>query len=112
MIPNLDKFVFRILALTVGVVLATGTVFFHFVENWSWLDAYYYCVVTLTTVGYGDLTPKTQIGKFAATIYIFLGVGLIAAFVQALIRRRGSIMISKRATGDKPSGSSESESKS
>jgi voltage-gated potassium channel len=85
---DLDRYTFRILAAAAAALLAAGTVFFHAVEKLSWLDAYYFCVVTLTTVGYGDITPKTPLGKFGATIYILLGVGIIAAFLQATARRR------------------------
>ena len=44
------KLVFGTL-LTIGV----GSVFYHFIENWSWIDSIYFSVITLTTVGYGDL---------------------------------------------------------
>jgi voltage-gated potassium channel len=38
-------------------ILVGGTVFYHYVEHFSWLDALYFCVVTLAGVGYGDITP-------------------------------------------------------
>jgi len=37
--------------------LAAGTFFFHFIEGWRYIDAFYYTGITLTTVGYGDFTP-------------------------------------------------------
>ena len=85
---DLDRYAYRLLSTAAVVLITGGTFFFHAVEKWSWLDAYYFCVVTLTTVGYGDIVPKTPLGKFATTIYIILGVGIIAAFFQATLRRR------------------------
>lgn len=38
----------------------------------------YWCVVTLTTVGFGDITPQTPLGQFIATIVMILGYGIIA----------------------------------
>lgn len=38
----------------------------------------YWAVVTLTTVGYGDLSPKTEIGRFLASIIMILGYAIIA----------------------------------
>lgn len=45
------------------------------VENFG--DAFYYCVVTLTTVGFGDITPKTAEGKWATVLMIISGIMLI-----------------------------------
>jgi voltage-gated potassium channel len=73
------------------LTLGTGTVVFHFVEKFSWVDAYYFSVVTLATVGYGDLTPKTDFGKLFTTVYIMVGVGIITAFITYTMRRRATI---------------------
>ena len=63
---------FRALFLTVLVVLGSGTWFYHQAEGWSWLDALYFTVVTLTTIGYGDLHPTTPASKIF-TIFWFFG---------------------------------------
>jgi voltage-gated potassium channel len=85
-----NKYIFRLLLLGVFLLLLTGTIFYHLIEKFSWLDAYYFSVVTLATVGYGDLVPHTPAGKIFTTIYIFLGVGTLAAFLSAMTRRRGA----------------------
>jgi voltage-gated potassium channel len=59
-----------------------GTIIFHFVEGWRWLDAFYFCVITLATVGYGDFTPKTDTGKIIAIFYIISGIGIFLAFIE------------------------------
>jgi len=46
-------------------------------EPWSMVDSLYYCVVTVSTVGYGDLTPSTTLGKWIATFYMLVGIGLV-----------------------------------
>lgn len=38
----------------------------------------YWCIVTLTTVGFGDIAPETPLGQFIATIIMILGYGIIA----------------------------------
>jgi len=88
-VTHWERYAFRYLAGTVFVLLVGGTVFYHIVERFSWVNAYYFCVVTLTTVGYGDVVPKTDFGKIFTTFYIMIGVGVITTFLSTLIRRRG-----------------------
>ena len=73
----------RLVALVVLIVVI-GTVFFHHVEGWTWLDAYFFTVVTLSTVGYGSLVPVTALGKVATTVLIFLGLAVVAVAIQQL----------------------------
>lgn len=44
-------------------------------ERWGWIDGVYYCVVTATTIGFGDVTPSTDLGKGFAIVLIPLTVG-------------------------------------
>lgn len=71
------------LALT---VISVATVFYWFVEGWSLLDAAYFSVVTIATVGFGDLAPKTVLGKLFTIGYVFTGIGIFAAAVSAIAR--------------------------
>lgn len=64
------------------VILFSGTVFYHQVEKWSVLDSLYFSTTTLTTVGYGDFAPKTDLGKAFTIIYLFVGIGVILGFVN------------------------------
>lgn len=70
------------LLLTVAAIIAIGTVFFRHVEGWSWLDSYFFTVVTLSTVGYGELVPATPTGKVGTTVFILAGLGIFAVAVQ------------------------------
>lgn len=87
-----DKHIYRVLIVAAVGVIATGTVVYHFVEKLTWINAYYFSVVTLSTVGYGDITPHTNFGKIFTTFYIFVGVGIITTFITMTARRRGAKM--------------------
>jgi voltage-gated potassium channel Kch len=78
---------FRAVAGVAALVILGGAIFYHLVEKLSWLNAVYFCVVTLATVGYGDITPKTDAGKVFTIFYILIGVGIIATFANLLIKR-------------------------
>ncbi len=73
---------FRSLTFLVLVTLLGGTIFYSLEEGWSVVDAFYFSVTTLTTVGLGDLTPATTFGKLFTVVYIFAGLGLIAGFIN------------------------------
>jgi voltage-gated potassium channel len=77
---------FRSLFALAVVTLAGGTIFYRVVEGWSLLDSFYFSAITLATVGYGDLVPTTAAGKLFTVFYVFAGVGIILAFVQAVAR--------------------------
>lgn len=79
---------FRILAALVLVLIVGSAWFYHIVEKWNWLDSFYYIVVTLGTVGYGDYTPKTDAGKLYAMGLIVVGIGIFGFFAQQLLKRQ------------------------
>ncbi len=65
------------------VMISGFTVFYRYVENLSWLDAFYFTVITTRTIGFGDISPQTMAGKMG-TIFnallpatIFLGASLV-----------------------------------
>lgn len=77
---------FQALGALVLIVIGSGTLFYHRVEDMTWIDALYFCVITLTTVGYGDISPHTAIGKLFTIVYIFVGLGLLAAFISYIAK--------------------------
>ena len=88
MYETFNRHAYRLLLAAAIFTLGLGTIVYHLVEKLSWLNAYYFSVVTLTTVGYGDITPKTDFGKLFTTFYIFIGVGIITTFITYSVRRR------------------------
>lgn len=70
----------RGLLLSAVAVVFVGVVFYTTVEHWTVLNAIYFCVVTLGTVGYGDITPTTDLGKLFTILYIIVGLGIIGGF--------------------------------
>jgi voltage-gated potassium channel len=85
-----DRHIYRILLALAAITILVGMVVYHLVEKFSWLDAYYFSVVTLATVGYGDLVPHTTFGKIFTTFYIFIGVGIFTTFISYNLRRRAA----------------------
>jgi voltage-gated potassium channel Kch len=75
---------YRNLLFTTLVILGIGTVMYHFLEGWSWLDSFYFSVITLTTIGYGDFSPQTSAGKIFTLFYILIGIGIILSFVSTV----------------------------
>jgi hypothetical protein len=83
------------------LTLIVGTVFYHYVERFSWIDALYFCVITLTTIGYGDIAPKTDVGKLFTILYVLVGVGIIAAFAHTLLERAADRRAGKQKNNKK-----------
>ena len=67
-----------------GTLVASATVIFKYLEGWSWVDALFFAVVTISTVGYGDMVPQTVTGRLLTVVYIILGIGIFVAAVTAL----------------------------
>lgn len=79
------------LAASVAVLLI-GTGGFMFAEDLSFFDAFYFTIVTIATVGYGDFSPGTILGKLLAITIIILGagtfVGAVANASELMLNRR------------------------
>ena len=79
----------RIPLLWAGSTLVFGAFAFHWIERWSYLDALYFCVVSLATVGYGDFAPTTPFGRAFAIVYILNGVAILLALFDRIRVIRG-----------------------
>ena len=53
-------------------------------EEWGWVDAVYYCVVTATTIGFGDLSPKHSLSKLFAVLFIPIAVAAMGYILGSL----------------------------
>src|SRR6267378_2927321 len=76
--------------LAVIVAMGCGAIGFHLIEGWSLLDSLYAAAQTVTTVGYGDVTPATRNGRIFATVFMLAGVGVVlyalTTTVQAIVQ--------------------------
>jgi len=62
---------------TLLIWLGIGTIVYHNIENWNWIQAFYFSVATLTTVGYGDLVPTNDMSMLFTSFYILFGVAIV-----------------------------------
>ncbi|CAM9142201.1 unnamed protein product [Ascophyllum nodosum] len=90
----------RLLMFSVLIMLAyllAGIVVYTVIANMSVLDALYFSVVTLTTVGYGDLRAHKPTTKLFACLYILVGVAMIGALlakvVEILLRQEEQVLL-------------------
>jgi len=75
---------YRQLLWVSGLILIIGTLSYHYIEGWSWVDAAYFSVITLTTIGYGDFSPQTTFGKIFTIFCILIGVGVVLGFINTI----------------------------
>jgi voltage-gated potassium channel len=87
---------FASLALLAVVAIISGTGFYALVEGLRFVDAFYFSVVTLTTVGYGDFAPKTDAGKLFTAVYVLVGVGILLAFVTTVAAKVAQMSLLRR----------------
>lgn len=77
---------YRDLLLTSTFVIIIGGFTYHYLEGWDWIDSFYFSVITLTTIGFGDFAPQTTGGKIFTMIYVLVGLGMILTFIQTVYR--------------------------
>lgn len=58
--------------------ITSGAVLFHELQKWSVLESLYFCFTALSTIGFGDLQPKDEIGMYVASVYIIVGMAIVA----------------------------------
>mgnify|MGYP006273695821 CR=1 FL=1 len=65
------------------LIIVLGTWFYYRFEPTitTWGDAYYFTIITLTSIGYGDLSPTIPLTRFFTTIYVIVGIGILAGFI-------------------------------
>ena len=68
---------FLILFGIIGILLAAGTFFYHFAEGWTYMNSFYFAVISLTSRGYSELHPTTALSVIFTAFYLLIGVALV-----------------------------------
>lgn len=66
------------------VFLFGGAFVYHCLEPWTYLESLYFCFVTLSTVGFGDYLPSSNVSRIFSIFYMILGLGVCASIIAVL----------------------------
>lgn len=83
-----NEWIYKYLAVSAIALVTLATVVYRVVEDWSWVDSVYFSVVAATTVGFGDLSPTTDVSKLFTVFYILAGISLITTYLNVRLKRR------------------------
>ena len=70
--------------LIFATIVVLGGVGYAVIEGWSWIDAFYMSIITITTVGFGEVHPLSAAGKLFTSVLVVLGVAAITYTFTAL----------------------------
>ncbi len=83
-----------------AILIMVGSIFYMIVEGWDFVEAIYFSVATLTTVGYGDLHPTNDLSRLFTVCYILFGVGFLLSALMRVARLANRPVI-KRLNGSR-----------
>jgi len=96
------------LIIAAGLVILAGTIVMYNIEKnvpntqiKTYLDSLWWCVSTVTTVGYGDIVPVSNLGRIVAIFYMFFGISMVSLLFFVITnsfykRRYDKVEIEKR----------------
>ncbi len=76
---------FTIAFCVLALLIAGGTVGYSLIENWSLLDGLYMTVITITTVGFGEVKPLSPQGKHFTIVFLVFSIASVGYSVTTLI---------------------------
>lgn len=95
----LRKRILYAIAVVASVILA-GTVGYRLIEGWSWFDGLYMTIITLSTIGYGEVHELTEAGRVFTLMLIVFGLVvfgyLISSLTQVLIETEFESVFGRR----------------
>ena len=62
-----------------------GSLIYFLLEGWSPLDSCYFLLVSATTVGYGDVTPVTKLGRLFTCFYVLIGISTVISAISPVV---------------------------
>jgi voltage-gated potassium channel Kch len=77
----------KALPFVAAALVLTGTIFYWRFEDWTIVESLYFSIVTLTTVGYGDLTPTSAGTQIFTIFYILTGIGVFVALLASVAQQ-------------------------
>ena len=77
------------------VYICAGAWIFMYLEGWSFGSSVYFCIVTISTVGYGDMNAETVAAKFFNVFYIFVGAAIVFTKFSSLLGQMELMAISR-----------------
>jgi voltage-gated potassium channel len=77
----------KALPVVAGALVLTGTLFYWRFEDWTFIESLYFCVVALTTVGFGDFSPTTAGTQIFTIVYILTGFGVLVALLTSVAQQ-------------------------
>lgn len=89
--------IINLLVVILIIVMSSGALIAFFEPNLSFVSGVWWSIVTLTTVGYGDISPSTAGGRILAVLIMFFGIGLLGTLSASL----ATLLIRKRMKEDK-----------
>ncbi len=69
----------------IGLVMFSGVIGYRLIEGWSWSDCLYMTIITVSTVGFGEVHELSGLGRILTALLIFFGVGLMAYCLTRLV---------------------------
>ena len=75
---------FTLLFSLFSLILGIATVFYRYLEGWSWVDSFYFSATTLTTIGHAELLPSSDLSKIFTVILVFIGVTVFLGLVTLI----------------------------
>lgn len=90
----------RFVGLSIAAVFAIGTLGYHYLEDYPWFDGFYMTLITITTVGFGEIHPLSQRGRMFTSFILLFGAGImlqgITLIAQIVVEREFGELLGRR----------------